>query len=353
MDDQKKQIWTNPQNQASQEKAEPPIGSSQPLQNSNPQTPVPTQFEWTENPLSKPRSIPENQPAKLQEKDLSFKPEELKQVGQIVPIQPPTPAQNTQPSAPAEAKIIAHDFVVPTIQSPLLATGTHTQNEQLFVQSKSKLPIFILLAVLILGAVLGGGYFSYQKFFKAPNSIPEEINFQRKSNAINRVISGYGQEEPSIVKIEEEVEFEKYLDQNKKFAIEKPKNWSVSPTDKKTTISKSEPDKDSLGFQYTPKVEISFLLGKDYNAALAEVKSELLDNPKNQMVTEIEITGTGFPGHNFEAIIYDGENPIHVSKLVILYKEQLYLISSFSLAENWDSYRNLFNNIMTSFVPGE
>jgi hypothetical protein len=349
--DDKNKLWTNPQSQQEQGNLDQvPTGNvtPPPVQQENPTQTVVPQFDWEESFNKK--FIPQNTDA-LE-----------------TPIKVPDYASHSisgdykneepQKEEKVAGRLLPHDFLATPkkILQPQYHFGgelLQQKEEVILTEGKSKKGIFLVFIFILLLAS-GGGFGFY--FWQQNNNqkVPQtKILLSQREESINRVISGLGGESPSLVKIEEDFQTVEYQDPAKVFTIQKPKDWVEEQKDQKIVFSKKTPDKDSLGFQYIPRIEIVGQKTTDFNADLEKVKTDLTSNLKNKIISEVDRSEKDFLAYNIEAITYDNDKAIHVSKLAVSFKGNFYLISASSLNDNWDKYRNMFNEVLTSFSPAK
>jgi len=348
--DDKNKLWTNPQSQPEQENlGHVPTGNvTPPVQQKNPAQTVVPQFDWEEsftkeftpqnsNVLETPIKVPDYAPHSISgtyEKEEPQKEEKV--TGRLIPNNfLATPKKMLQPQYHFKEEL-------PKKNEEVILTG-----------GRSKKGFFLVLIFIIL--LLSGGGFGFY-FWQQNNSqkvAETKILLPQREESINRVISGLGGELPSLIKIEEDFQTVEYQDPAKVFTIRKPKDWVEEQKDQKVIFSKKTPDKDALGFQYVPRIEIVGQKTTNFNTDLEKVKTDLTSNLKNKIISEVDRSEKDFLAYNLEAITYDNDKAIHVSKLAVSFKGNFYLISASSLNDNWDNYRNMFNEVLTSFSPAK
>ena len=336
------QIWKNPQSNQQNLKPEENQNS---LQSPSKLPTVKPQFYWEES-LPK-KEIP-------QASDILEAPPKMGELSSHT-IAGTQDRSQPQKEENLTARILPHNFMaLKPVVKPEFHSKYIPQEDLTAGGTKSKKGLFILIFLLVLSIAFGGGFFFWQKNKTEPQDLVK-IVLPARDKSISRVISGYGKNEPSLIKVEGEFTLEEFVDPAKVFIILKPKDWFFEQKDQKISFSQKTPDKDTLGFQYIPRIEIVGQKSTDFLADLEKVKADLAKNTKNQIISEIDRSekDKNFFAHNIEAVVYDGESAIHVSKLAVSFKENFYLISASSLADNWDHYRNLFNQVLTSFSPAK
>lgn len=343
-------IWTNPQSAPNQGNLnQNPVQNNSQIAPPSGQLTVEPQFHWEESLPRKEMPLS----TEVQEtfhKVADFTSHEVS--GAI-----PEPEKPPEAQVPIAGRILPHDFLV--VPKPVPRSQFHFQElpekDQVLVadEKKSKKGLIVLMTVAILLAVSFGGGFYLWKQFQVPTVREVKIILPQRSELIGRVISGLGADSPSLVKIEEDFQLEQFDDPAKVFTIQKPRGWKEEQKDPKIIFSQKTPDKDALGFQYIPRIEIVGQKTASFSADLEKVRTELKTNSKNQIISEVDRPEKDFLAYNIEAMVYDKDSAIHISKLAVAFGGNFYVISASSLADKWDHYRNMFNIVLTSFSPAK
>lgn len=374
-------LWGNPQSPPASANAPKGQSTGGKASTAQPGSQSPTSFLWEESLPTKEATS--SQPAEEIPPQLAdFAPKVIQP--QIIP-QPKTEEELAKKILPGQFIVARNRPPEPGLQTtpsaspPQRIEGTETNFGKGII-------FFSLVGLFLLIGLAAGGFFIWQNYgqgLAGKNQLPT-FPLPIRVKPIERVIPGYGQTEPSIVSIEETFELEKYLDPDKKFTIQKPKDWSANVNENKViSFLKQKPDKDSLGCQYVPKIEISLAKSgkeslKDY---FAKIKSEISSQEKNQIIDESDVSEKDFSALSLEVIVWGAKCTInasdaqptvspgsqtstssagqsqdfavHFSKLAVGYKDNFYLITASALEEKWNNYHNLFNAVLTSFSPVE